>query len=134
MTDGRLAHFPLPVRSADGPGRPGAPPVRVMDLTVLATTDLHGQILSYDYFANRPQFGAGLAQTASLIHAMRVIARNTLLLDNGDFFQGSALTELAVRSRNRRRNAGTRCGTRWARASNGRWRAPPPRFSASAGS
>jgi len=103
MTDGRYLHFPFLVRSADGPGRPGLTPVRVVDLTVLATTDLHGQILSYDYFANRPQFGAGLAQTASLIHAMRALARNTLLLDNGDFFQGSALTELAARSRNRRR-------------------------------
>lgn len=103
MADGRKTHYPSLVRSADGPGWPGVAPMRVMDLTVLATTDLHGQILSYDYFANRPQFGAGLAQTASLIHAMRALARNTLLLDNGDFFQGSALTELAARSRNRRR-------------------------------
>ena len=48
---------------------PGAEPARVagrrrLDLRILATTDVHGQILSYDYFANRPQFGAGLAQTA----------------------------------------------------------------------
>lgn len=79
---------------------PGAVTYR---LRLLATTDIHGQILSYDYFANRPQFGMGLAQTASLIAAARAESPEAILLDNGDFLQGSALAELAAAGRLRRR-------------------------------
>ncbi|MCB6179552.1 5'-nucleotidase C-terminal domain-containing protein [Rhodobacter sp. Har01] len=75
---------------------------RRLDLRVLATSDLHGQILSYDYFANRPLFGTGLAQTAALIAAARAEAPNSILLDNGDFLQGSALTEMAAAADRRR--------------------------------
>ncbi len=71
-------------------------------LRILATTDLHGHLLSYDYFANRPQFGQGLAQTATLIAAARAEVAGSILLDNGDFLQGSALTELAARRARRR--------------------------------
>ena len=62
-------------------------------LRLIATSDLHGQLLSYDYFANRNMFGTGLAQIACLIEAARAGAPQSLLLDNGDFLQGSALVE-----------------------------------------
>lgn len=48
--------------------RQAALPTDVL-LRVLATTDLHANILSYDYAANRPLNGLGLAQMASLIAA-----------------------------------------------------------------
>ncbi len=72
-------------------------------LRLLATTDLHGQLLSYDYFANRPQYGQGLAQIATLIAAARAEVPGSILLDNGDFLQGSALTEPALPPAARRR-------------------------------
>ncbi|MBE2277862.1 MAG: 5'-nucleotidase C-terminal domain-containing protein, partial [Rhodobacteraceae bacterium] len=76
---------------------------RRVRLRLLATTDLHGQLLSYDYFANRPQYGQGLAQIATLIAAARAEVPGSILLDNGDFLQGSALTEPAAQSAGRRR-------------------------------
>ncbi|NGM44849.1 2',3'-cyclic-nucleotide 2'-phosphodiesterase [Rhodobacter sp. SGA-6-6] len=71
-------------------------------LRVLATTDLHANILSYDYAANRPLHGQGLAQMAGLIAAARAGAPGALLLDNGDFLQGSALADLAAQGGRRR--------------------------------
>jgi 2',3'-cyclic-nucleotide 2'-phosphodiesterase/3'-nucleotidase len=58
--------------------------------------------LSYDYSSNRPLFGQGLAQTASLIAAARADHPDALLLDNGDFLQGSALADMAAMPRRRR--------------------------------
>ena len=45
----------------------------------------------YDYHSDLPSDTCGLARTAGLILAARGEAANTLLLDNGDFLQGSPL-------------------------------------------
>jgi 2',3'-cyclic-nucleotide 2'-phosphodiesterase/3'-nucleotidase len=60
-------------------------------LRVLATTDLHVNVLAYDYFREAPDNTVGLAKTAALIAAARAEARNTVLFDNGDTIQGSPL-------------------------------------------
>lgn len=73
-----------------------APALARVHLRLLATTDLHGQILSYDYYRDRALAGAGLAGLAGLIAAARAEAPGAILLDNGDFLQGSALTEAAA--------------------------------------
>lgn len=60
-------------------------------ITVLSTTDLHGNILPIDYYTNRPD-ARGLAKVATLIRQAR--AENptgTLLLDSGDTIQGTPL-------------------------------------------
>jgi 2',3'-cyclic-nucleotide 2'-phosphodiesterase/3'-nucleotidase len=57
----------------------------------MATTDLHAQILPYDYFADRPLDPLGLGGVATLIADLRAGSDNTLLFDNGDFLQGSPL-------------------------------------------
>ncbi|WP_419964775.1 bifunctional 2',3'-cyclic-nucleotide 2'-phosphodiesterase/3'-nucleotidase [Pelomonas caseinilytica] len=65
-----------------------------MEVAVLSTTDLHQNLLSYDYYqlANLSGSGTlGLAATASVIKAARAENRNTLLLDNGDATQGTLL-------------------------------------------
>ena len=62
-------------------------------LRILETTDLHLSLLPYDYFSDRPAPGTGLAQAASLIHALRAKADNCLLFDNGDFLQGNPLAD-----------------------------------------
>ncbi len=69
-------------------------------LRILSTTDLHMNLLSYDYFLDRPAPHLGLAGTASLIRSLRALATNSLLVDNGDFLQGNPLSdELARRFR-----------------------------------
>ena len=65
-------------------------------LRILATTDLHMQILPFDYLVDRPAPGYGLAALADLIAAERAApgVDVTLLFDNGDAVQGSPLSEL----------------------------------------
>lgn len=66
-------------------------------LTVLATTDVHGRQLNYDYFTGAP-YGEG-AKALGMEHLSTAIAQvrktqgdeSTLLLDNGDANQGNPL-------------------------------------------
>ncbi|MET9018987.1 5'-nucleotidase C-terminal domain-containing protein [Actinopolymorpha sp. NPDC004070] len=68
-------------------------------LTVMGTTDLHGNVFNWDYFADR-EFGSatnpddiGLAKVSSLVNAVRTERGrgNTLLIDAGDTIQGTPL-------------------------------------------
>jgi 2',3'-cyclic-nucleotide 2'-phosphodiesterase/3'-nucleotidase len=63
---------------------------REVTVRILATTDLHGNIYPYDYYAGRPA-PRGLAKIATLIKAERAVNPNTLLLDCGDTIQGTPL-------------------------------------------
>lgn len=83
-----------------------APPVIVparitrSRLRILATSDLHAHITPWDYQANRASPAVGLARTASLIAAARAEVECCLLVDNGDFLQGSPLGDVeALRAR-----------------------------------
>jgi 2',3'-cyclic-nucleotide 2'-phosphodiesterase/3'-nucleotidase len=60
-------------------------------LRILATTDLHCHVQPYDYYADRPSDTVGLARTASIGEAVRAEARNSLLVDNGDYLQGNPM-------------------------------------------
>jgi 2',3'-cyclic-nucleotide 2'-phosphodiesterase/3'-nucleotidase len=60
-------------------------------LAILETTDLHANVVGYDYFKLAPDASLGLDRTATLIGEARREFPNTLLLDNGDTLQGSAL-------------------------------------------
>src|ERR1700733_7681584 len=59
-------------------------------ITLLATTDLHGNLLPYDYFTAQPA-ARGLAKIATLIRQARAENPNNLLIDCGDTIQGSPL-------------------------------------------
>ncbi|MEZ5756077.1 MAG: bifunctional 2',3'-cyclic-nucleotide 2'-phosphodiesterase/3'-nucleotidase [Paracoccaceae bacterium] len=65
-------------------------------LRLLATTDLHAHAFGWDYHADRHQAGLGLSDLAHLIDDARSECPNTLLLDNGDFLQGSPLGDWAA--------------------------------------
>ena len=61
---------------------------------MLETTDLHMQLLDYDYFADRPDPHIGLIGLADQISALREEKGvTTLLCDNGDLIQGNPLAD-----------------------------------------
>ncbi|NNG25484.1 bifunctional 2',3'-cyclic-nucleotide 2'-phosphodiesterase/3'-nucleotidase [Telluria aromaticivorans] len=62
-------------------------------LAVLETTDLHANVVGYDYYKLAAEPSHGLDRTATLIHQARKEFPNTLLLDNGDTIQGNALAD-----------------------------------------
>lgn len=62
-----------------------------VDLRILETTDLHSNMMDFDYYKDTPGEKFGLVRTASLIHAARGEVKNSVLVDNGDLIQGSPL-------------------------------------------
>ncbi|GAA2487738.1 bifunctional metallophosphatase/5'-nucleotidase [Terrabacter carboxydivorans] len=77
-----------------GPGTNG----EVVRLTVLGTTDLHGNVYNWDYFKNaeyddRAHNDIGIAKASTIIKAIRaeVGAERTLTIDAGDTIQGTPL-------------------------------------------
>lgn len=62
-------------------------------VAVLETTDLHSNVLSYDYFKLAEDPGIGFERAATLIRQARAEFPNTLLFDDGDTIQGSALAD-----------------------------------------
>lgn len=66
-----------------------APPARA-HIVVMATTDLHGNILPLDYYTNKPDT-RGLAKVATIIRQARRENPDLLLLDSGDTIQGTPL-------------------------------------------
>src|SRR5437868_5792534 len=59
-------------------------------LTLISTTDLHGNIAPLDYYTNKPD-ARGLAKAATIIAQIRKENPNSLLLDSGDTIQGTPL-------------------------------------------
>ena len=60
---------------------------------VLETTDLHSNVMSYDYYRLSPDADLGLERTATLVRAARKEFANSLLFDDGDTIQGTALAD-----------------------------------------
>lgn len=77
--------------SAALPGSAFAQAAPRLKLRLLETSDLHVNVVPYDYFRDAADDTVGLAKTASLIKAAQAEAKNSLLFDNGDFLQGSSL-------------------------------------------
>ncbi|BCV28660.1 bifunctional 2',3'-cyclic-nucleotide 2'-phosphodiesterase/3'-nucleotidase [Shewanella algae] len=82
--------------SACGSDNKDEPTVSV-DLRVLETTDLHTNIMDYNYYSGKEDPTIGLARTASLIHAARKEVTNTVLVDNGDLLQGSPMGDFMAK-------------------------------------
>lgn len=61
-----------------------------VQIVVLSTTDLHGNILPIDYYTNKPD-NRGLAKIGTLVRQVRKDNPNVLLIDSGDTIQGTPL-------------------------------------------
>lgn len=72
-------------------------------ITLLGTTDLHGNLYPVDYYANRPA-NRGLAKIATLIRQVRAEQPNVLLFDSGDTIQGTPLAYYFARKDTSRTN------------------------------
>lgn len=70
-------------------------PSSQIDLTLLATSDLHGLLSEGDAISETESL-QGLARIATYIQETRRTDPNVILVDNGDFLQGSALCDLAA--------------------------------------
>jgi 2',3'-cyclic-nucleotide 2'-phosphodiesterase (5'-nucleotidase family) len=78
-------------------------PVRVagsdtLRLVVMATTDLHGYVLPWNYYADAEEPLYGLAKVATLVDSIRAHHPHTLLLDAGDWLQGNPMAEYFARA------------------------------------
>jgi 2',3'-cyclic-nucleotide 2'-phosphodiesterase/3'-nucleotidase len=68
-------------------------------LAILETTDVHANVVGYDYYKLAQDPSLGLDRTATLIAQARKEFANTLLLDNGDTIQGTALGDYQATAR-----------------------------------
>lgn len=62
-----------------------------VDLRIMETTDLHSNMMDFDYYKDAATEKFGLVRTATLIEQARAEAKNSVLVDNGDVIQGSPL-------------------------------------------
>ncbi|MBT2143868.1 MULTISPECIES: bifunctional 2',3'-cyclic-nucleotide 2'-phosphodiesterase/3'-nucleotidase [unclassified Rhodanobacter] len=63
------------------------------NVAILETTDVHANVLSYDYYKLKPDPSLGYERTATLIRRARAEFPNTFLFDSGDTIQGSVLAD-----------------------------------------
>ncbi|TKD71335.1 bifunctional 2',3'-cyclic-nucleotide 2'-phosphodiesterase/3'-nucleotidase [Pseudalkalibacillus hwajinpoensis] len=68
-----------------------------VNLRIMETTDLHTNIVNYDYYKDQLTDQFGLAKTATLINQARNEADNSLLFDNGDLLQGNPLGDYVAK-------------------------------------
>ncbi|WFQ79456.1 bifunctional 2',3'-cyclic-nucleotide 2'-phosphodiesterase/3'-nucleotidase [Xenorhabdus sp. SF857] len=67
-----------------------------VDLRVMETSDIHGNLMDFDYFKDKSTEQFGLIRTVNLIKAAKAEATNAILVDNGDLIQGSPLADYVV--------------------------------------
>ena len=69
-----------------------------LKLRLMETTDIHMNLLNYNYFKGKTDEKVGLAKAATLIKAARAEVANSLLVDNGDLIQGSPMGDYMART------------------------------------
>lgn len=67
-----------------------------VDLRVMETSDVHSNLIDFDYYRDKPTEQFGYVRTATLIKAAKQEATNSVLVDNGDLIQGSPLADYIV--------------------------------------
>jgi len=69
-----------------------------LKLRLMETTDIHMNLLNYNYFKGKTDEKIGLSKAATLIKAARAEVDNSLLIDNGDLLQGSPMGDYMARA------------------------------------
>ncbi|WP_153916199.1 bifunctional 2',3'-cyclic-nucleotide 2'-phosphodiesterase/3'-nucleotidase [Shewanella sp. TC10] len=62
-----------------------------VNLRIMETSDIHANIMDFNYYTGQIDKTIGLARTAALIHQARAETSNSVLVDNGDLLQGSPM-------------------------------------------
>jgi 2',3'-cyclic-nucleotide 2'-phosphodiesterase / 3'-nucleotidase / 5'-nucleotidase len=76
-----------------------------VDLVVATTTDVHGRVTAWDYYANKPETVRGLARAATIVDSVRAAnPGRVILIDAGDLLQGNPLAYVAARVSSNRTN------------------------------
>ena len=92
----RLALAIVLTACATAPRAPDAP--ATAELIVAATTDVHGWLRGWDYYANAPDTSRGLARAATIVDSLRAAyPGRVILVDAGDLLQGNPLAYTAAR-------------------------------------
>lgn len=82
-------------------GRPGAvrkAPKATVEIVVAATTDVHGWVRGWDYYANRADASRGLTRVATIMDSLRAAnPSRVVLVDAGDLLQGTAFNYVAAK-------------------------------------
>ena len=69
-----------------------------VDLVVATTTDVHGRVRAWDYYANQAEATRGLTRAATIVDSVRAAnPGRVILLDAGDLLQGNPLAYVAAR-------------------------------------
>jgi len=70
----------------------------VTDVVVAATTDVHGRLRAWDYYADVPEAVRGLTRAATIVDSVRAAnPGRVILVDAGDLLQGNPLAYVAAR-------------------------------------
>ncbi|HMI45378.1 MAG TPA: 5'-nucleotidase C-terminal domain-containing protein, partial [Gemmatimonadaceae bacterium] len=69
-----------------------------VDLVVATTTDVHGRVRAWDYYANKAETVRGLTRAATIVDSVRAAnPGRVILLDAGDLLQGNPFAYVAAR-------------------------------------
>lgn len=64
---------------------------QTVDIRIASTTDLHTNLVNYDYYQDKEAQNIGLAKTAVLLEEAKAENPNIVTVDNGDLIQGTPL-------------------------------------------
>ncbi|MEP6550269.1 MAG: 5'-nucleotidase C-terminal domain-containing protein, partial [Gemmatimonadales bacterium] len=69
-----------------------------VDLVIATTTDVHGRLRAWDYYANQVETVRGLTRAATIVDSVRTAnPGRVILLDGGDLLQGNPLAYVAAK-------------------------------------
>ena len=82
------------VQNEPAGGNPGVQ----TELLVLSTTDVHGRIRAWDYYADSAESVRGLTRAATIVDSIRAAnPGRVLLVDAGDLLQGNPFAYVAMK-------------------------------------
>lgn len=77
---------------------PAGAPLSTRDIVVVSTTDVHGRLRGWDYYADSTESARGLTRAATIVDSVRAAnPGRVILLDAGDLLQGNPFAYVAAR-------------------------------------